>query len=102
MYLPRDVVRMTLSSIAARSTHGSTLIVNYHGPGRGFLAMLMFRLLGEPQISFWTKEEMQADLQSARFVVLEDSGMLDWNHQFAHNEAKVERGFYMRIATART
>jgi methyltransferase (TIGR00027 family) len=102
MYLPRDVVRMTLSSIAARSTHGSTLIVNYHGPGRGFLAMLMFRLLGEPQISFWTKEEMQADLQSARFVVLEDSGMLDWNRQFAHNEAKVERGFYMRIATART
>lgn len=101
MYLDRDVVRATLASIARRSAHGSTLIVNYHGPGRGFFAMLMFRLLGEPQISFWTKEEMEADLRSAGFVIREDSGMLDWNHQFAHGEAKVERGHYMRIATAR-
>jgi len=101
MYLARDVVRATLAGIARRSARGSTLVVNYHGPGRGFFAMLIFRLMGEPQISFWTKEEMEADLRAAGFVVREDCGMLDWNNQFAHGEAKVERGFYMRIATAR-
>ena len=69
MYLARDVVRATLAGIARRSARGSTLVVNYHGPGRGFFAMLIFRLMGEPQISFWTKEEMEADLRAAGFVV---------------------------------
>jgi hypothetical protein len=61
----------------------------------------MFRLIGEAQISAWTREEMAADLGSVGFAVLEDSGMADWNAVFANGQAKVERGAYMRIATAR-
>jgi len=100
MYLTRDVVRATLAAIAGRSAPGSTLIVNYHTVHRRLLMRLMFRLIGEPQISAWTQEEMAADLRSVGFVVREDSGMDDWNHRFAHGKAKVERGFYMRIAIA--
>ena len=61
----------------------------------------MFRLIGEPQISAWTAEEMAADLRSVGFVH-EDSGMADWNGRFAQGRAKVERGSYMRIAIARS
>src|SRR5690349_18187838 len=100
MYLRRDVMRATLASIAGRSAPGSTLIVNYHTIHRGFVARLLFRLIGEPQISAWTPEEMAADLRSAGFVVRDDSGMTDWNERFAQSQAKVQRGFYMRIAVA--
>jgi O-methyltransferase involved in polyketide biosynthesis len=97
MYLTRDAMRATLSSIAGRSAPGSILIVNYHTVHRGFIARLIFRLIGEPQISAWTREEMAADLRSVAFRVTEDSGMADWNTQFARGEAKVERALYMRI-----
>jgi len=102
MYLRRDVMRATLASIAGRSARGSTLIVNYHTIHRGVFARLLFRLIGEPQVSAWSPEEMAADLRSAGFVVREDSGMIDWNGRFAQNQSKVQRGFYMRIAVART
>jgi methyltransferase (TIGR00027 family) len=101
MYLTRDAMRATLASVADRSAAGSTLIVNYHTLHRRFFARLMFRLIGEPQISAWTPNEMAADLRAVGFVVREDSGMSDWNARFARGKAKVERGSYMRIATAR-
>ncbi len=102
MYLNRGAVRVTLAGIAGRSAPGSTLIVNYHTVHRRLLARLMFRLIGEPQISAWTREEMAADLRSTGFVVREDSGMADWNDRFAQGRANVERASYMRIAVART
>ena len=102
MYLTRDVMRSTLAGIAHRSAPESTLIVNYHTAHRRFFARLMFRLIGEPQISAWSREEMAADLRSVGFLVREDSGMAEWNDRFAHGRAKVERGSYMRIAIART
>jgi len=98
MYLTREAMHSTLASVADRSAHGSTLIVSYHSGRRGFFARLVYRLIGEPQISAWTREEMAADLESAGFVVREDSGMADWNRRFALGEAKVERASYMRIA----
>ena len=101
MYLTRDAMRATLANIAGRSAPGSTLIVNYHTLHRRFLARLIFRLIGEPQISAWTPHEMAADLGSVGFVVREDSGMADWNSRFAQGQARVERGSYMRIAIAR-
>ena len=101
MYLTRDAMRATLAAIAGRSAPRSTLIVNYHTAHRRFFARLMFRLIGEPQISAWTREEMAADLRSVGFLVREDSGMTDWNDRFAQGAAKVERAFYMRIAIAR-
>jgi hypothetical protein len=61
----------------------------------------MFRLIGEAQISVWTREEMAADLSAVGFVVREDTGMTDWNERFAQGQAKIERGAYMRIAVAR-
>ena len=101
MYLTRDAMLATLSDVARRSAAGSTLIVNYHTVHRRFFARLMFRLIGEPQISIWTKEEMGADLASAGFVVREDSGMAQWNARFAQGRARVQRAFYMRIAVSR-
>jgi methyltransferase (TIGR00027 family) len=62
MYLTRDAMRATLADVAKRSAPGSTLIVNYHTAHRRFFARLVFRLIGEPQISAWTREEMAADL----------------------------------------
>ena len=100
MYLTRDAMRATLAGIARSSAAGSTLIVNYHTVHRRFFARLMFRLIGEPQISAWTPEEMAADLRSAGFVVREDSGMVDWNKRFAQGRGKIERAAYMRIAIA--
>lgn len=100
MYLTRDAMRATLADVAARSAPRSTLIVNYHTVHRRWFARLMFRLIGEPQISAWTPEEMSADLRSARFVVHEDSGMTDWNARFARGQARVERAPYMRVAVA--
>jgi methyltransferase (TIGR00027 family) len=100
MYLTRDAMRATLASIAERSAPGSTLIVNYHTVQGGFIRRLILRLIGEPQISAWTPEEMAAELEAVGFVVREDSGMMDWSEQFANGEAKVHRGYYMRIAVA--
>jgi len=101
MYLTRDAMRATLADIASRSAPQSTLIVNYHEAHRRFFARLMFRLIGEPQLSAWSPDEMAADLRSVGFSVREDSGMADWNRRFAQGRAKVERGAYMRIAIAR-
>ena len=101
MYLTRDAMRATLADIAGRSAPGSTLIVNYHTVHRRFVARLIYRLIGEPQISAWTPDEMAADLRSVGFAVGEDSGMADWNDRFAQGKAKVERASYMRVAIAR-
>ncbi|MEO7458477.1 MAG: class I SAM-dependent methyltransferase [Gemmatimonadaceae bacterium] len=101
MYLTHEAMRATLTGIAARSAPGSTLIVNYHTVRRGWFAQLMFRLIGEPQISSWSPEEMAADMRAAGYAVQEDSGMLDWNSRFANGAANVARASYMRIAVAR-
>lgn len=66
--------------------------MNYHTTRRRGLAALVFRLIGEPQISAWTREEMAADLSSVGLVIRKDSGMLDWNQRFAQGQARVERG----------
>jgi methyltransferase (TIGR00027 family) len=100
MYLTRDAMRATLADVAGRSAPGSTLIVNYHTSHRRFFARLMFRLIGEPQISAWTPDEMAAELRAAGFTVAEDSGMAEWNQRFAQGHGMVERGSYMRIAVA--
>jgi O-methyltransferase involved in polyketide biosynthesis len=102
MYLTREAMHATLADIAGRSAAGSTLIVNYHTVHRRGIARLLFRLIGEPQISAWTPEEMAADLHAVGYSVREDTGMLDWNTRFAQGQARVERGSYMRIAIAGT
>ena len=101
MYLTREAMRATLAAIAGRSAPASSLIVNYHTARSGILARLIFRLIGEPQISMWTQEEMAADLGSVGFVVREDSGMAEWNARFAQGKARVERALYMRIVIGR-
>jgi len=100
MYLTHETMRRTLESVARSSAPGSTVIVNYHTAHRRFFARLMFRLIGEPQISAWTRDQMAAALRSAGFEVREDSNMADWNGRFADGRAKVARGVYMRIAVA--
>lgn len=101
MYLTHDAVRATLADVAKRSAAGSRLIVNYHTMLRGFVGQLLFRLIGEPQISAWTPDEMAADLRGAGFIVREDSGMVDWNVRFAQgNATRVGRVPYMRVVVA--
>lgn len=100
MYLTMDAMRSTLRDIAKRSAPNSTLIVNYHAEHRSLIGKIMFWLIGEPQISAWTQEEMAADLKAAGFTVTCDSGMLDWNRLYANGEARVQRGAYMRVARA--
>jgi len=101
MYLTRDAVRATLANVARRSAPGSALILNYHAMLRGFFMRLIFRLIGEPQISAWTAEEMAAELRSAGFEVEEDSGMIDWNQRFARGRSKAGRFGFMRVVVAR-
>jgi len=102
MYLTHDAMHATLAGIAGRSASGSTLIVNYHTVRRGLIGQLIFRLIGEPQISHWTPGEMAADLESVGMRVVDDSGMVDWSNQFAGGKARVaQRSAYMRIAVAR-
>jgi len=43
---------------------------------------------------------MAEDLRSAGFIVRDDSSMADWNARFANDQAKVDRGYYMRVAVA--
>ena len=100
MYLTRQAMHATVAAIGGRSAIGSTLIVNYHTAHSGFIGRLMLRLIGEPQISDWTPEEVAADLRGVGFAVREDSAMTDWNQRFANGEARVDRGYYMRIAVA--
>jgi methyltransferase (TIGR00027 family) len=100
MYLTREAMRVTLAAVAKRSAPGSTLIVNYHTFNRRLIARLILRLIGEPQISAWTPEEMATDLRSAGFAVREDSGMIDWNTRFAAGKGYVRRGSHMRIVVA--
>jgi len=101
MYLTHDAVRATLATVAERSVPRSTLIINYHTEHRGLIARVMFRLIGEPQISAWTPEEMAAVLYSAGFEIREDTGMTEWNARFAERNARVERGYYMHVVVAR-
>lgn len=100
MYLTRAAMRATLNSVGGRSAPDSTLIVNYHTIQRRFLMRLILRLIGEPMISHWSPAEMAADLLSAGFEVVDDTGMSDWNARFAGGAANVQRGSYMRIAVA--
>jgi methyltransferase (TIGR00027 family) len=102
MYLTHAVMRATLAQIGARSAPGSTLIVNYHTAHRRLFARIIFRLIGEPQISASEPEDMAADLRAAGFLVSDDSGMVDWNHRFAGGGARVDRGRFMRIVVARS
>src|SRR3954466_13334003 len=67
MYLTREAMRATLACISARSAAGSTLIINYPTDHRRFIARWIFRLIGEPQISAWSREAMAADLIAAGF-----------------------------------
>ena len=102
MYLTKDAMRATLAAIAGRSATRSTLIVNYHAAHRKWFARLVFRLIGEPQISSWSPEEMAADLAAAGFTVREDTAMADWNARFAKGQAtRTERGWYMRVVVGR-
>jgi methyltransferase (TIGR00027 family) len=100
MYLTRDAMRSTLANISARSATGSTLVVNYHTSMRGVLVRLLFRLIGEPVRSKWSPEEMAADLRSARFPVVEDSGMADWAKRFANSPVTIGPRMIMRVAVA--
>ena len=100
MYLTHPAMKATLSAIADRSAPGSTLIVNYHTIHRGWFSRIIYWLIGEPQISAWTPEEMAADMRAVGFQVQQDTSMLDWNARYAQGQAKVARAYYMRVATA--
>ena len=100
MYLTHEAMQGTLRDVAARSASGSTLIVNYHTIHRQWFAKIIYWLIGEPQISAWTRDQMAEELKGAGFEVQHDSGMNDWNARFANGEAETHRGAFMRVAVA--
>jgi methyltransferase (TIGR00027 family) len=100
MYLTHDAMRATLASVASRSAEGSTLIVNYHTTIRRGLHGLILRLMGEPQRSQWSPDEMAADLRAAGFRVDEDSGMTDWLSRFAPGAPEAPTARVMRVVVA--
>jgi len=66
-----------------------------------FVRRRTYRLIGEPQPSTCTAEEIATDLGTVGFAVREDSGMIDWNNRFAQGNGDVARAYYMRVAVAR-
>lgn len=100
MYLTHQAMDSTLSDIGRRRAAGSSLIINYHTAHRRLLMRLIFKLIGEPQISAYTPEEMEARLRRVGFRVSRDTSMQDWNQEFASGRANVERGAYMHIVVA--
>ncbi len=101
MYLTRDAMLATLRNIASRSSPDSTLIVNYNTSTRRFGMGIILRLIGEPQRSAWSPEEIAADLRAAGFDAIDDSGVQDWANRFATGKVEVRGGRVMRIVVAR-
>lgn len=100
MYLSKDVVQSTLRVVAARSCPGSTLIVNYHTAKRRGLMALWLRVLGEPDLSVWSPEDMARGLRDAGFRVDDDTGIAEWARRFAEGDINLRAGAVMRVAVA--
>jgi len=100
MYLTRESLRSTLRALASRSARDSMLILNYHTGKRRGLFHLWLRLIGEPMRSFFSADEMQAELRAHAFRVEADSGAADWAASLGGTGAG--RGVaHPRIAVAR-
>ena len=100
MYLTHEAMLSTLGSISRRSADGSTLVLNYHSQGRRWIERVIFRLIGEPMISHWSPAEIAADLRTARFEVLEDTGIIDWSAKWAGGHGVVKGRAFMRVVVA--
>jgi len=88
-YLTIDAVRATLESIAARSAPGSRIAVTYATPraaplGASFtrVALLGFRLVGEPAVGLIEPGAMRAELARAGYRVLEDTASPEWADRY--------------------
>jgi methyltransferase (TIGR00027 family) len=99
MYLTREALQNSLRALASRSARGSVLILNYHTGKRPGLFHLWLRLIGEPMRSFFSGDEVQAELHPHAFRVEADSGAADWAARHGGPEAGL--GVGPRIAVAR-
>jgi methyltransferase (TIGR00027 family) len=101
MYLTHEAMLSTLGSLSRRSAVGSTLVLNYHSQGRRWIERVIFRLIGEPMISHWSPAEIAADLRTAHFEVLEDTGIIDWSAKWAGGHGVVRGRAFMRVVVGR-
>ncbi|MBX3274739.1 MAG: SAM-dependent methyltransferase [Sandaracinaceae bacterium] len=90
-YLPEEVTRATLATLAARSAAGSGLAVTYGTRDDalwlarlGAPVHLAFRALGEPLHGLTTVERMQGLLAATGWHVEHDSGPADWRRRFGY------------------
>ena len=112
-YLTRDAVLRTLREVAASSTAESTLVMEFIAPPRTLTdeeAALVNSLaeasakLGEPWLSFFTSEDMQAALTQAGFRSVEHFGPAEAFDRYLRGRtdgARLPGYFRMAKATAR-
>ncbi len=83
-YLTRAAQEATLSGIAARSSEGSRLVIEYIEPVRtAALAgtRVLVRLFGEPFVGMIFRDEMAARLRAHAFELVEDTGPSEWRRR---------------------
>jgi methyltransferase (TIGR00027 family) len=89
-YLPREAVRATLASVAARSAKGSRIAVTYGTPQGSTLgatavraARFAFRaIIGEALVGLLSADDMRHELADVGFRVLEDRSAAEWGARF--------------------
>ena len=101
MYLTLEAVRATLRALAARSAAGSLLAVYYHTAKHRELAGLLLRLVGEPNRSAFSPQELGSELAAAGFEVEEDQGTSEWSARFGGAVPEKGTARIARIAVAR-
>ncbi|MCL2447500.1 MAG: SAM-dependent methyltransferase, partial [Polyangiaceae bacterium] len=106
MYLTDGALRSALGDIRRASSAGSTLILHYHEPPRGFRPEQLVRFL---LLSFWWERQigqrsaarMREEVQAARFEVASDTGMDDWTRARSMTPPRGETVRVARLLVAR-
>jgi methyltransferase (TIGR00027 family) len=95
-YLQREAVRATLGTVARRSSPGSRLAVTYATPEAVpslssliGVALLGFRLIGEPLVGLISTRAMHDELEGAGLHVPEDTSPADWARAFGSSKKRL-------------
>ena len=102
MYLQMPAIEATLSSIAAITPAGSSILVTYQdvvGPPVASLVRPIFRVLGEPLVTKLARDEMKSLLGKHGFSRVSDAGDEAWSERLLGHRARIPMS--ERLAHAR-
>lgn len=104
MYLTDAAVRGMLGDVAACSAPGSTLLLHYHTPTKGWwmrmVRAVIFRVLGEPQVGTRTPDAMAGFARDAGFCVTGDLSLAEQARLVGAANVSFNHGTISRILTA--